>query len=699
MSMRSILAIFLLPFTALAQVDGIAGAKAEATASQSALVSEYKSIAPGQKFSVALALSHPEGWHSYYLNPGGIEESPEITWTMPAGFAAGPIQWPAPHVTDPPFQLDEANPEKAYTYSNDQAFLITEITAPADIKPGETVKITADAKWQICKESCKGEKALLTMELPVSAQGEIDTANKDAFAKARNSHPKTTGLVFSAEKSGAGLQLRVKGAWKPGKAHFIANEKMIVPLASQEAVGDRDDYVIKLKTRKELFSGAKVEASDTLSGILHYTGDSGDHAVIVPPVKITKAPTPPLPLGKFFPVLLGMFLGGLVLNLMPCVFPVIGIKILGFVQQSGQDRKKIILHGLAFAAGVVISFWILSGILFVARSAAGGDDFGWGYQLQNKWVVLSLMMLMFFMALNLFGVFEFGTSATGIGGKLQSKQGIAGTFFSGFLATVVATPCSGPFLGAAIGAAIALPPPQFFTAFTVMALGLSLPYLLMSVFPELVDHLPRPGPWMETFKQGMSFLLFGTVGYLLWVYAALIDFDNMLNPIIGLTFVAMACWIYGRWNTFAHSGRTRVTATVAALLLAVAGVFYSGRIQEGVEWETWSQQRVDELLEEGTPVYVDFTAKWCATCQVNKHNAYSKEVIALMKERGIVAMRADKTKPNTAIEEKLEELQRTAIPVNVLYAPGKDPIITPSVLTPDYMKKLFSENTEIPEKK
>jgi thiol:disulfide interchange protein DsbD len=204
---------------------------------------------------------------------------------------------------------------------------------------------------------------------------------------------------------------------------------------------------------------------------------------------------------------------------------------------------------------------------------------------------------------------------------------------------------------------------------------------------------------METFKQGMSFLLFGTVGYLLWVYAALIDFDNMLNPVIGLTLVAFACWIYGRWNTFAHKGRTRGIAAAAAVILASGGVFYAGHIEEGVQWETWSQQRVDELLAEGKPVYVDFTAKWCATCQVNKHNAYSKEVIALMKERGIVAMRADKTKPNTAIEEKLEELQRTAIPVNVLYAPDKDPIITPSVLTPDYMKKLFGQNTAVPEKK
>ena len=696
--MRALFSLIALSLLATAEENnlygGIGGSDKEKESSTSEFVSEYKSIAPGQKFCVALALSHPAGWHSYYHNPGGIEQHPEIKWTLPTGFSAGPIQWPTPHISDPPFQFDEKNPEKAYTYSNSDAFLIIEITAANDIKVGTTINIVADAAWQICKDSCKDEKASLTLNLPVTATAEIDSAAKVKFDEARARHPRQSELSFSAEKNGSDLQLRIKGAKAISKAHFVADQTMITPLASMAPVADGVDYVIKLKTRSTLFSGAETEKSPHLSGVLVYTDDAGNHQEMVPITKIAKAPAPPLSLKDFMPVLLGMFFGGLILNLMPCVFPVIGIKILGFVQQSGQDKKKIILHGIAFTAGVLISFWILSGILFAARQAAGGDEFGWGYQLQNKWVVLSLMMLMFFMALNLFGVFEFGTSATGIGGNLQNKQGISGTFFSGFLATVVATPCSGPFLGAAIGAAIALPPVQFFTAFTVMGLGLSLPYLMMSIFPKLVDYLPRPGAWMETFKQGMSFLLFATAGYLLWVYTAIIDFDNMLNPVIGLTMVALGCWIYGRWNTFTKSRRTRITATVMALLIAAAGVFYSGSIKKGIEWQTWSQERVDELLAEGKPVYVDFTAKWCATCQVNKHNAYSDEVVALMKERGVVALRADKTKPDPAIEAKLEELGRTAIPVNVLYAPDEDLIITPSLLTSDMLMKLFTEHTK-----
>lgn len=697
--MRSTFLFFLSTLFAFAQFDAFSDPAGEGNeASQSALVSEVKSVSPGQTFAVALALSHPEGWHSYYLNSGGIEDSPTIQWKLPAGFTAGAIQWPVPHISDPAFQMDEANPEKSYTYAKDEAFLITEITVPANTSLiGTTITIEANAAWQICKESCKPEKGRFRLELPVTAKSEPDATHAAAFASARARHPKPTDVTFQAVKNGASLQLRIDGAKQWEQVHFIADQNMIVPLAAMSAKQDGDALAIDLKTRKELFNGVETGAAKALSGILVYQEAGATRAVTVPETAITKAPAPPLPWGEFFPVLFGMFLGGLILNLMPCVFPVIGIKILGFVQQSGQDKRKIILHGLAFTVGVLVSFWILSSILFIARQTVGGEELGWGYQLQNRWVVLGLMMLMFIMALNLFGVFEMGTSATGVGGHLQSKQGMEGSFFSGFLATVVATPCSGPFLGAAIGAAIVLPPVQFYTAFTVMALGLAFPYLLMSAFPKLVDYLPRPGAWMETFKQGMSFLLFATAGYLLWVYTGLIDLDHMLNPIFGLSAVALACWIYGRWNTMARPRPVRIYATITALFFAVGGIYYAGSIKKGVEWETWSHERVEELLAEGRPVYVDFTAKWCLTCQVNKRNAYSEEVIALMKERGVVALKADKTKPDSKIEDKLNELGRTAIPVNVLYVPGKEPIITPEVLTPGYLLDLFRLNTQVPQ--
>lgn len=303
---------------------------------------------------------------------------------------------------------------------------------------------------------------------------------------------------------------------------------------------------------------------------------------------------------------------------------------------------------------------------------------------------------MFILALNMFGVFELGTKVVGVGGELQNKSGLAGSFFSGVLATVVATPCSAPFLGAAIGAAFALPNVQFMLAFTAMALGLALPYLFLSIFPDLIKKLPRPGPWMESFKQGMSFLLFATAGYLLWVYVSQTGLDYMLNIVIGLSVIALALWIYGRWNLPYKSKTVQNVAKALTLLGLIGGISmaFPPNKSNKITWEKWSNEEVERLLENDTPVFVDFTATWCATCQVNKKRAYSKEVVKLFKEYGIVALKADKTNASPEIERKLQELGRTAIPVNVLYVPGSDdPIITPELLTSDYMVELI--NTQL----
>jgi thiol:disulfide interchange protein DsbD len=252
------------------------------------------------------------------------------------------------------------------------------------------------------------------------------------------------------------------------------------------------------------------------------------------------------------------------------------------------------------------------------------------------------------------------------------------------LATVVATPCSGPFLGVALGVAIVLPALQFFLAFAAMAVGLALPYLVLSVFPHLIDFLPRPGAWMESFKQAMSFLLFATAGYLLAVYAGQIGPENLLGPVIGLSAIAVAAWVYGRWNLPHRKRSTRVTALVITVLFATAGLFLAKPPQpSALTWEPWSQARVAALLDEGTPVYIDFTALWCPTCQVNKKRAYTPEVIALMKAKGVATLKADKTNDDPQIEAALRQLGRTAIPVNVLLSPGKDPVILPELLSPN----------------
>ena len=705
-----------------AQIDSPFGVP-DSASSTASLTPEAKTLVPGKPLTVALQLKHPAGWHSYYRNSGGIENSPAVEWKLPPGFTAGPLQWPTPEVKD-------GYAGKSFVYPGSPVFLV-DLTAPATAKVGETVTLTAKATWQICAEGCMNEEKEFTLTLPVAATGEADPAQAALFKTARGKLPQpTVAWTFSAYPNGDEVAIRLSpkaGTTPPtgAPAEFIPNEKFLQPISAGGKVAkDGADWVITVKRATKDMLEQEIPQGDSLSGILvgeKVAGAEG-FALIVPETRIGKetkagaggsgAPAAnggkvPESLGffRFLVVLGGMLLGGLILNLMPCVFPVIGLKIMSFVNQAGHERGKVIAHGLVFTVGVLVSFWALSGFLFAARAA--GQNLNWGYQLQNPWVVLALMLMMFVLALNLFGLFEIGTSATSVGGNLQTVQGLAGSFFSGVLATVVATPCSGPFLGLAIGVAVGLPAFQFFAAFTAMAIGLSLPYLVLSAFPALVERLPRPGAWMESFKQGMSFLLFGTAGVLLWIYVNQIDAENMLGPVFGLTFIGLAAWIYGRWFLPHRKPAVRRAAVILTLVFGGGGVLLALPPKEAtqaqpdpktaaltLEWEPWTQARVDELLKEGRPVYIDFTAKWCLTCQVNKKRAYTSEVIALMKEKNIVALRADKTKPNPEIDAKMRELGRSAIPVNVLQLPGKEPIIAPEILSPAYLLELF--NREIP---
>jgi thiol:disulfide interchange protein DsbD len=653
------------------------------------LVPEVTTFAAGEDFSVAIALKHPVGWHSYYLNAGGPEMPLTLKWTLPDGFVAGEIQWPTPKVKAGYFG-------KSFIYEGEPVFVV-DLTAPKGAVAGQTYEFKVAAAWQICEESCLDEKEDFVFSLTAGDVAVVDAGAAALFAEARAGLPVVVdGAEFAVVADGGRVTLRADGLADDFVPVDFVPDVAFLKAASEGGGVAREGeaWVVKVLRKTLDFMEKPIPQGKELAGVLI---DGGGRGVVVPETAI-RIEAKPLAFGRFLPVLGGMFLGGLILNLMPCVFPVIGIKIMGFVQQAGSDRRKIILHGVVFALGVLASFAVLAGILFAVRQAVGGDAIGWGYQLQQPWVVLVLMLLMFALAMNLYGVFEIGMSATSVGGSLQTKQGGGGSFFSGVLATVVATPCSGPFLGAAIGAAIGLPAVQFFSAFTAMALGLATPYLVLSVFPKLIDLLPRPGAWMESFKQAMSFLLFATAGYLLWVYAGLIKLENLLDPVFGLSAVAVAGWIYGRWCLPHRTQRARVIGGVTAVAFAVAGVWLmKPPAPSKIEWREWSPELVTELHAEGRPVFIDFTAQWCATCQVNKKFAYTDEVVALMKARGIVALKADKTRPNPAIDARLEELGRTAIPVNVLHVPGEDPVITPEVIRPGYLLELF-ETVPVPKK-
>jgi thiol:disulfide interchange protein len=703
-----LLSIFSGAIPALAQKSS----SSEAPASVAALISENRTIAPGGTFTLALKLDHPAEWHSYYQNSGGVELPPSIIWTLPEGFTAGPIQWPVPEIKRTEFGT-------SLIYSGSPVFLV-DITPHGKIAAGQTVTLSAKAEWQICSTSCIGESKDFTLALPVAATATADPTNSDLFTASRKKLPAPNmDWSVAAHKKDQGIALRLTPKSDAARAlntfdfDFVPDQKFILAGIDPATVTrDGETWIAPLTLVTEDLFGDVVPQEDSFSGMLFSKSGA------LPAVKITNtaitgnvaaassAPqaAPPAKRG-FLLILGGMFLGGLILNLMPCVFPVIGIKIMGFVQQAGHDRKKIILHGLVFSLGVLLSFWVLAFALYAGKIT------NWGNQLQDPRVSFITLLIMLLLAMNLYGVFEIGTTATGVGGNLVRKQGIAGTFFSGVLATLIATPCSGPFLGVAIGAAATLPAIPFFTAFTAMAIGLSLPYLVLSAFPALVDRLPRPGPWMESFKQGMSFMLFATAGVFLWIYSAQVfdqkDGQKGLWVMIGLSAVACAAWIYGRWNQPFRQSGVRLAAKITALVFLLSGITaawpwpvpaaVAGEEKSKVEWHPWSQKETESLLASGQPVFIDFTAKWCLTCQLNKSRAYTPEIVRLMTEKKVVALKADKTNPNPEIEAKLKELGRTAIPVNVLYVPGRsEPIITPELLTAEYLKELFTK--EIPEK-
>jgi len=691
--MKRILASALTALVLLAALPREARAQVSAS-----LVAEDASIQPGRPFTLALRLVHKPHWHSYWVNPGtGLPTS--LTWSLPPGWKAGPIQWPAPMLLK-----DTRGNVIGNGYDGDLLLPVT-LTPPADLKPGTTAVLPVAADWLMCQDECVPGSAKLSLSLPILADEpkpdpewgqriafvltQIPASDPSWAASATRGAKTVTLTVRTQEGSHASRE-------SPSDLHFFSEDGLIASDQPQTVSGDgRGGFTLTLPVSDD---GPKDAAR--LVGVLTSTKGWQPNGIL-PGVRIdvelgaAGAPAPaqaaggadmapaPAP-GGLLGTLVLAFVGGLILNLMPCVFPVLGIKILGFVNQAGADRRKVTLHGLVFTAGVLVSFWVLAGILAVLR--AGGSHLGWGFQLQSPAFVFGLAAAMLAFALNMSGVFEFGLTATGIGSGLQSKSGLVGSFLTGALATVAATPCAAPFLAPALGAALALSTAQSFAIFTVIGIGLSTPYLLLSAFPAAVKVLPRPGAWMETFKQAMAFPLYATVAYLVWVLAGQLPETGLLSSLFGLVLVAMGVWAYGRWNAPGSSpGRARF-GMIACLLLLATGAWAgwpTPAASTDISWEKWSPQAVEKLRSENRMIYVDFTARWCATCQANKRLVFhSDEVLRAFREKNIATLRGDWTSKDPQITAELAKYHRAAVPFDVIWVPGRaDPILLPEILT------------------
>jgi len=680
---------------ALAGILGLAALRAAPVrkgAVEAGLVPAVAGLQPGHPFDVALRLVHDPQWHTYWSFPGtGLPTT--IRWTLPPGWKAGDIQWPVPHV------LTDSTHKIIGNGYDGEVFLLVALTPPADLVPGSSVTLQANVDWLMCHDVCMPGKAALELTLPVvGGPPPPDPVWGPKLAAARAALPRAPdGWQTSAARFGNTVSLSVRPpdgqAIAPGDLHFFSEDGLVAFDQPQTAMAGGRAVELKLPVDPD---GPKD--ATRLRGVLALAKGSVPGIAIDVPFSAAASSTlaarpSPAAAGGLLGTLALAFIGGLILNLMPCVFPVLGIKILGFVNQSGADRRKVTMHGVTYALGVLASFWLLAGVLIALR--AGGGELGWGFQLQEPAFVFVLSVLLLVFALNLSGLFEFGLSATGVGAGLQAKSGYSGSFFTGVLATVVATPCSAPFLAPALGVALTLSAFESITVFTAIALGLSVPYLLLSIFPQAVKLLPRPGAWMETFRQVMAFPLYATVGYLLWVLAAQAPDTGLLKIFFGLVLVAMGVWAYGRWTQpGASAGRRRIGFGLGAVLLT-AGVLlgYPSRAPTDIMWDKWSPETVARLRGEGRTVYVDFTARWCATCQSNKAIVFSSDrVRAELKRRGVVLLRADWTNKDPQITETLASFNRSAVPFDLIYAPGRtDPIILPELLTPDIVLKALAE--------
>ncbi|WP_300716810.1 thioredoxin family protein [Hydrogenophaga sp.] len=672
---------------------------------------------PGQKIWVGLQLTHAPEWHTYWKNAGDSGLPTELRWTLPPGVSAGEIAWPTPRK----FPIGNlAN----YGYDG-TVVLPVPLTVGPDFK-GDAINVQLYAAWLVCRKECIPEEGNFTLNIPVNGStgsagaafaASFDAAPKDQPAagsqlqpedgflnvsltqlpaawrgKALEFYPETTGLIepgspwtqaWDGERWTARVPLSPHRSESPTQLALVVAEAN-PPGSGPGLAGARLDVPVQGAWPAPAPLPAAVP--DALQAAL-----DANAARAAAPVSSASS----LTLGA---ALLGALLGGLILNLMPCVFPVLAIKVMAFAKHA-NDRPAHRANGLAYTAGVVLSFTALGALLLGLRAA--GEQLGWGFQLQSPTVVAGLAVLFTLIGLNLAGLFEFGNVLPSRLATLQAKNPTVDAFLTGVLATAIASPCTAPFMGASLGLAIGLPAAQALAVFAVLGLGMALPYLAASWIPAVARALPRPGAWMDTFRRGMAFPMFATVVWLLWVLGQQSGIDGAAGLLMLLVVLALLVWSLGL------RGKSRAALSVVSL----AGLVWLGwtlgpnvtRLQEpspgqavatsqaGVSWQAWSPETQAALVAEGRPVFVDFTAAWCVTCQYNKRTTLADAaVLGDMAGKNVALLRADWTRRDPAVTAALATLGRNGVPVYAIYKNGQAPQVLSEVLSVEEVRAALS---------
>jgi thiol:disulfide interchange protein/DsbC/DsbD-like thiol-disulfide interchange protein len=660
------------------------------------LVADTSAIVPGKPFTAGLLLHIAPGWHTYWKFSGDAGIPIELKWKLPAGWKTGELHWPIP------LKFDDPGDIKTYGY-HDEVLVMQEITPPASLSD-TTVKLSADASWLVCEKICIPGSASVQLNLPTGRDGAA--ANAPLFDRYRKLLPKDLPagdqVSLSWSRSGNDLHLKVSGSAFARHAQVdfypLPDEKIVVGHPSVESrTGDEVNFKIPIESGGEglsalpglLVFGENADGSDWQAWSVAASGNGA-------PANAS-ATTKPLsaPARGLVTYLIFGFIGGFILNLMPCVLPVISLKIFGFIQQAGQSRQKILRSGLAFTAGIFVWFIGLALLLIVLKGA--GHQISWAFQFTNAYFVLFMSAVVLVFALNLFGVFEISLPQSATRGLLgaTAAEGDAASFFQGVFATVLATPCTAPFLGTALGFAFAQSGVIILAMFVAIAAGMSAPYLVLCAQPAWLRFLPRPGPWMVRMKQFMGFLLLATLLFLLYVLGAQRGLDALIWASCFLLIVSVVCWMKGAFVTPVASARGRTTAIVLMLVLLVASGFYFiggkfaaskladvGTSSTG-EWQPFTPARLESELKQGHAVFVDFTAAWCITCKFNEASVLETAAVRESFERhGITRLKADWTNGDPDITKLLQHFGRPGVPLYVLYPGGQDePIVFPELLT------------------
>lgn len=646
------------------------------------LQASHAVVQPGQTLLVSLVQRIAPDWHTYWQNPGDSGEATRIDWTLPAGAQAGPILWPAPTRID-------VGPLTNYGYSN-AVSLLTHITLPNDLQPGQRTRIAAQVSWLVCKEECIPQEATVVLDLPVAsaAQPSTHAAQLDADLRAL---PQAPAWPVTVSTQGA--------KWVMGWPVSALPEDVRAAAFFPQVWGQLSHHANQVLSQQEgvwqlaLSPGdAPAKVGDRVDGVLVVqTALGGQSFAVSTVVQAAPVAKEANPLSLWLALVLALA-GGVALNLMPCVFPVLSIKAFGLVKQASGSVSVARRHGLAYTAGVLVSFAALAVVLIALKAA--GHQVGWGFQFQSPVFVAAVAGLLFVVGLSLSGVFTLGNRISGWGSHVASQGGYGGSFFSGMLAAVVATPCTAPFMGAAIAFALGQPALPLLAVFLALGLGLALPYLLLTWWPALQRWLPKPGVWMETFKQALAFPMYGAAVWLVWVIAQQSGAPGVLLVLTGLLLLGLAAWAYARTNQARQRGWRLVgwgTTFVSCLLAVWVATLITSAPATGhasaatAHHEPYSPERLSSLRAAGKPVFVNLTAAWCISCLVNEQVALNQpEVRQAMQDAGVTYLKGDWTQKDPQITALLAQYGRSGVPLYLYFSgqPQAEPVVLPQLLTP-----------------